>query len=410
MNSRMTKYQKNVFQLLLDKYESSKTYKWENKLNQRFSIKPDEIVSDYSGDFTDIDCVRQFNREMKELEETGLIILVQLKHSDDILKIGAIPEKIPVYYELTGREDISAVRQAQIEMYEKYKGVHKILDCFCETQIERLSNYKNAEYSKDVASNLLKLLKYIFTNTHDVMERELSIRVLSDSKLFQEKYRKRVRKILETYGEFDLDFRGFEDKEKSKIILEEFRVFSNPSYIYLKGDFEIRYRNGYVLRGYRDIPLAISSTTLDEIEKVVVLAGTIITIENLTAYNRYVRENTVLLYLSGYHNTAKQTFLKKIASDNEGISWFHFGDIDPDGYYILKNLAEKTGILFQPLYMDISYLEKYRKYCKPLEKNDVVKANSLLKNGKYCDIMEYMLENRCKLEQEIISWMEQREQ
>ena len=117
---------------------------------------------------------------------------------------------------------------------------------------------------------------------------------------------------------------------------------------------------------------------------------------------------STFIYLSGYHNTAKQRFLKKIAENNSGVSWFHFGDIDPDGYYILKNLIEKTGISFVPLYMDVQQLINCKQYCKPLEKNDMVKANSLLKFHFYDEVMEFMLANNCKLEQEIISWLYER--
>ena len=114
--------------------------------------------------------------------------------------------------------------------------------------------------------------------------------------------------------------------------------------------------------------------------------------------------HSTFIYLSGYHNSAKQKFLKKIAEYNSDVSWFHFGDIDPDGYYILKNLVEKTGIAFNPLYMDVQQLVKYKQYCKPLEKNDRTKANSLLQVHFYDTVMEFMLANNCKLEQEIISW------
>ena len=56
--------------------------------------------------------------------------------------------------------------------------------------------------------------------------------------------------------------------------------------------------------------------------------------------------------LSGYHNLAKQAFIKQIAGDNPGKQWHHFGDIDPDGFYIVENLIRGTGIDFHMVYMD----------------------------------------------------------
>ena len=132
------------------------------------------------------------------------------------------------------------------------------------------------------------------------------------------------------------------------------------------------------------------------------------TVENLTSYNRMNDNKSTFVYLSGYNNTAKQRFLKKIAEYNSGVSWFHYGVIDPDGYFILKNLVEKTGITFVPLYMDLKELKNYRQYCKPLEKNDIVEVHSLLKVHFYDEVMEFMLANNCKLEQEIIGWLNER--
>ena len=53
--------------------------------------------------------------------------------------------------------------------------------------------------------------------------------------------------------------------------------------------------------------------------------------------------------------------------------------------------------------MDVEQLRKYQKYCKNLEKNDIVKAQTLVELGFCREVMEFMLENDCKLEQEIIS-------
>lgn len=124
------------------------------------------------------------------------------------------------------------------------------------------------------------------------------------------------------------------------------------------------------------------------------------------SFNNYFDSFNFLLFLSGYHNTAKQKFLAYIFKDNPSLKWKHFGDLDPDGFYIIEHLKENTGIDFKPEYMTIEYLKKYSLYCKTMTENDNKKAVSLIKSGKYVDIMEYMIKNQCKLEQEIISWLE----
>lgn len=394
--------------MLLDVYENSVTYKGQNIKNQSFAIKPEKIFYEYNGDYTDQDEVNQFNREMQSLMEFEFVILDYERGIPVISKIKLNTNSINEIYSVLKREDITVKRNREIKMYTQYMGAHDIMDAFCKSQVERLNDYKDAKYTSDIAINILKLLKYVLGNNSDIMERELSVAVLGDTKLFEKSYKSRICSIIEEYGELELDLSVLDKKEKEKAILEEYQVFSNPSYIFFKGNVDIHYVDGNSISVTPDNPIAILSEAIARIEMIKVNSNRIVTVENLTSYNRINDNKSTFIYLSGYHNTAKQRFLKKIAENNSGVSWFHFGDIDPDGYYILKNLVEKTGIAFVPLYMDVQQLINCKQYCKPLEKNDMVKANSLLKFHFYDEVMEFMLANNCKLEQEIISWLYER--
>ena len=394
--------------MLLDVYENSVTYKGQNIKNQSFAIKPEKIFYEYNGDYTDQDEVNQFNREMQSLMEFEFVILDYERGIPVISKIKLNTNSINEIYSVLKREDITVKRNREIKMYTQYMGVHDMMDALCKSQVERLNDYKDAKYTSDIAINILKLLKYVLGNNSDIMERELSVAVLGDTKLFEKSYKSRICSIIEEYGELELDLSVLDKKEKEKAILEEYQVFSNPSYIFFKGNVDIHYVDGNSISVTPDNPIAILSEAIARIEMIKVNSNRIVTVENLTSYNRINDNKSTFIYLSGYHNTAKQRFLKKIAENNSGVSWFHFGDIDPDGYYILKNLVEKTGIAFVPLYMDVQQLINCKQYCKPLEKNDMVKANSLLKFHFYDEVMEFMLANNCKLEQEIISWLYER--
>ena len=394
--------------MLLDVYENSVTYKGQNIKNQSFAIKPEKIFYDYNGDYTDQDEVNQFNREMQSLMEFEFVLLDYERGIPVISKIKLNTNSINEIYSVLKREDITEKRKREVEMYSQYMGIHYIMDAFCKKQIERLNDYKDAKYTSDIAINILKLLKYVLENNSDIMERELSVAVLGDTKLFEKSYKSRICSIIEEYGELELGLSVLDKKEKEKVILEEYQVISNPSYVFFKGNIDIHYIDGSSISVTPDNPIAILSEAIAQIEMIKVNSNRIVTVENLTSYNRINDNKSTFIYLSGYHNSAKQRFLKKIAENNSGVSWFHFGDIDPDGYFILKNLVEKTGISFVPLYMDVKQLINYRQYCKPLEKNDMVKANSLLKVHFYDEVMEFMLANNCKLEQEIISWLNER--
>ena len=279
---------------------------------------------------------------------------------------------------------------------------------FCKTQISRIEADKKAAYPLEESANIINLLDYILSDHPEILERELSIEVLHDSKKWEKIYRTKVCKILQESGSFHEIIDGLEEtKEIYDTILENLNVYKNPSYIYFKGNAKIKFADGRIINVAQNKALALPSTEVSAIDEIDILNKSVMTVENLTSFNRVRGTNVFFLYLSGYHNSVKQILLKKIFDQNQhkNVSYYHFGDIDPDGFYILENLRKKTGIDFKPYCMDVENLEKYRNYAKPFESNDFKKAESLIALEKYVDIATYMLNNKVKLEQEIISWM-----
>ena len=237
-----------------------------------------------------------------------------------------------------------------------------------------------------------------------LLERELSILKFGDSKAFEKSYKSKVCSILRKYGNYDNRLDGIDVKsEVEHIILEEHLIFANPSYIYFKGNGTIKFNDGHQISLNNDISIGLTSDAIFEVKSIDIMDDNIVTIENLTSFNRYYTLNTFSIYLAGYHNSAKTNFLKLIYHNNSDKKWYHFGDIDPDGFYILEHLKTATGIEFKPMFMEREYLIKYKKYTKELTENDKLKARRLIERAKYVDILEYMLEYNCKLEQEIIS-------
>jgi hypothetical protein len=450
----ITKYQRKVLSLLLNKYERSKTYSGDNKVNQSFTIRPDSVFREYYSDFADSGEIRNFHQEMEELEhfsEAGVeeleyfpaecrkelelfpaaagekqghllsvdgVKLVALDWKNgEIQSIRAIVEAMPFYYRILGSESKDQLRETEKEFYIGWLGRHPVIDRFVNEQLERLESGKKASLDgrssiqRETAETVLKLVETIITNEQDILERELSIMVLSNSKTFEKYFRTRVCRFLTRYDKRwqDETWEETEDeREKQQIILEEYRVFANPSFVYLKGEGDLWFEGSpEKLHLNCEYPLALSSETLRKLKKIHIYGDKIITVENITSFNRLPAENeSFYIYLSGYHNTVKQKLLQKIYEDQEcEKQWLHFGDIDPDGFYILESLRRGTEIDIRPLWMGIEELNAYVGYGKTLEDNDRIKAKNLLSNGKYEDVMRYMLENDLKLEQEIISWM-----
>lgn len=399
---KLTVNQKKLLNALLDKYERSKTYEGTNLVSQNFAVEPVTIWPEYVSDFANIEYIKDFEAEMRYLQVANLITMQE--KDGVIVKILACNDKLSDYYDLLQRQRKSDIIQEQIAFFEKWKKLDKtLIVSFCNDQIERIEKGKKPDYTIEVCEKLLQILNYILDNTEELLERELSILLLADSKAFGVKYRSRICKILCTYMDFSEKLMGVDDaREQEKIVLEEFKVYTNPSYVYLKGKMELCFTDGRSIQLDSE-PMALSSNLIKKLVSINVKEACIVTIENLTSFHRVNEENCAYIYLAGYHNSEKQALLRRISKENPQKKWYHFGDIDPDGFYILEHLIEGTKIDFEPIHMDVRMLKKYDVYCKELSMQDKVKAKNLIAKQKYSETLQYMLDHNCKLEQEIIS-------
>ena len=408
----LSDYQNKILEKLLDKYERSKqNYDSTEKL-RAIMIKPTDIYKDYDSDYSDIDEQSEFETDISELVNE---VYITIRRKEKIIsRIVLNVDSLDKIYTLMKREPRKLAIQNEINLYKEWIGKNELISCYCTHQIELLKNSKTAKYKIKVAENLLRLLEFVLSNRQMILERELSIAVFGDTKIFEKEYRNKLLYVLKTYGNYnDLiseieEEKGNEKEEREEIehsILEELNIYSNPKYVYFKGCAEITFEDGNSYKLSSDIPIALPMDKLNTIKSFMISDSAIMTVENLASYNRIYEKDYFVIYLAGYHNIAKQSLIKLIASQNDVKEWYHFGDIDPDGFLILENLKKKTGINFKPVYMSINELKKYEKYTKKLEDNDTTKAQGLINKGLYVDIMEYMLKNNVKLEQEIVSWM-----
>lgn len=398
----LTFNQRKALNVLLDKFERSKTYEGTNLVAQTFTAIPTAIWEEYTSDFAEVEQIKDFEADMEYLEKQGLLTVK--RKEGEIIRLVACRERLPEYYDILQRKPKKDAVQEQLDFYRAWseKG-NMLIASYCREQIELISSGRKAAYTLDIAEKLLQLVEYLFTNEEELLERELSMIVLSDSKEFETKYRTKICRLLCTYMDFDGKLEGIDNaREREKVILEEFNIYVNPSYVYLKGQVNIGLKNGGQLV-IGEAPLALSSELIKQIASITVGSRRIVTVENLTSFHRVNAPENTYIYLAGYHNTEKQSLIKRIAEENPGKEWFHFGDIDPDGFYILEHLKHGAGIDIAPLLMGAEQLERYEKYCKPLNENDLVKANSLMQKGCYVDVLQYMLCHNCKLEQEIVS-------
>lgn len=395
--------QRTVLELLLDKYERSKTYTGDNLRKQNFSIRPEAVCKNYRDNFANISEISDFEQDMQVLEREGLVRLIE--GNGEIKSMEAIDEKIPEYYEILDRKEKKNLLSQEKELYKSYLGKNAVLDGFCRNQLAKLEKGNKPDYPKEKAEKLLTLGLFILQNNEEFLERELSILFFGDTKIFEKSYRAAICRLLEKYGDYQGKLFGVSDaREKELVLLGEYNISANPSYIYVKGEGEFTLGNGNVLCITPEYPIAFSSEAINNMKKFSIKSPKVMTIENLTSFHRMHDENTSYIYLSGYHNTLKKYFIMSLAKEKPELKWYHFGDLDPDGFCILEHLKRETGIDFEPFHMGLEDLKEFQEYGKGLNEIDRKKAYTLMGAGLYCRELTYMLNENIKLEQEIIGW------
>ena len=414
-------WKEQLLSKLLDQYEKSVTYAGENKVKQVFSVKPSDIFKGYNKDFLPPEQLfqeKEFERLIRQMESEGLIHVVP-PNTGILRQICAVPERWEDYYACLNRTEKNILKKRLEEVYHRFCQCD-LLEAYGKEKLQTLKNSRarkldEKKVEKEITEaeaiwNLVQFLKENQEKQRTTLEREMSEAVLHDSKQWEKIYRKKVCGILEHTGWYDEPLAELEEeRERQTALLEEFYIYSNPAYIYLKGDARICLEDGRELRIYHDLPMSIPFETFQKAKSIHIRDAALMTVEKLTSCHRLEREHIFYLFLSGYHTRTKQALLQRIARENPGLSWYHFGDLDPDGLAIAGHLIRKTGLPFQLCAMGVQELQRFQTYAKPLEAPDRAKAEAMIKQGSsYAGILRYMLEHNCKLEQEIISWQETR--
>lgn len=414
----MNQYEKKILNQLLDAYEKSSLYRGDNKrtVTISFGFQKKTIPEYFDENSLDYE---EIHGTIKQLEARGFIEIVwkykKENHIIDkvILRETALPE---IYRYVKRTAKLSQVENIE-EIFKIWseKAETPIVTSFLNRMQERMKQHKSIKEYMDIsnpeeAEELIRTIGLVERNHEDCFVREFSIRNFRDSKKFETLIGRVCRIIREENSEFE----GLENDE----ILAEFQIYLTPGYVYLKGNVNIELESedesqvtkkekinvenfqnglGFALDRIKSQTLAITSEP-GQIEK-------IFTIENLTTFFRFQEKNSLIIYLGGYHNSVRRNLLKKIYGTFPGTEYYHFGDIDAGGFQIYNHLKEKTGIPFEMYKMDVTTLQKYQDFGKPLSENDKKRLKyifnqSTLESQK--EVIQYMLKVNLKLEQECI--------
>lgn len=415
------KFQKKVLEYLLDSYEKSKTFQGENQVKQSFSVQIGKLFPRYRDD-AEYDYFCQVNEAMEELNAAELVTL-ESERNGVLRKVVLNTKRLDACYEYVGRTPRRQEQEALLRIWEELSEEQarkssasdesKVSECFLPlrryiaTQYLRIEKNQNVEYySHDLREyrELLVAAEAVLMNREEIFIRNFSMQMFHDSKRM-EQLASKLAALLFQYGEFE---------EKSSV-LEECGIVHTPTYVMMKGNARLTLGSQELDLSLLQGDIALSTESLKSLRDIVVLGARVVTIENLTSFHDYPEGEDFVIYLGGFHNQVKRDFLLYLYERNREKEYRHFGDIDAGGFYILEHLKRKTGIDFRSLDMDIKTLQRYREDRKPLTENDrrrLVQLKEELderrrrdeKTEDYRDVIDYMLEQDCKLEQEAIRY------
>ena len=417
----MDRQQRKVLEHLLDSYERSRTFRGDNQVNQSFSVSIGKVFPKYNDD-AEYDYFCQMNESMEELCAEGLVSLVYRKKGV-LKKITLNLDRLDVCYEMLGRMPRRREQEELVRIWDDFcqgdelgrqneSGQEQLLPLVKYIAAQRLRVEKNLNveyYNHDLAEyrELLLAAKAVLENQEEIFIRNLSIQLFHDSKRM-EQLKNKVEALLYQYGEY----------QERDSALEECGIVHTPTYVMMKGNGRIRI--GRKRRsGEQEIDLslmegdiALSTESVKNLKAVMVMGKRVVTVENLTSFHDYSTEDDFVVYLGGFHNKVKRDFLLYLYRRNPEKEYRHFGDIDAGGFYILEHLKKKTGIPFRSLYMDTRTLQRYREDRKPLTENDrrrllqlkeeLAERTQHEETEDYGDVISYMLDKNCKLEQEAV--------
>lgn len=417
-------YQKQVLNGLLNKYEKSSLSRGTNQVRVHISYPITKRAMPEYFDETST-AYATIHEQLESLEEKGWIELVwQGGHEGHILEKCVLnPEHLEEIYTFLGRMPRQERERIFLEECRKIRQELKIdsqrdLSAFLtyiEARVERgesIAQYASLDDPKGF-EGLCRMVYGILTNEEECFLREFSIRIFHDSKAAEKELGKACRVIREFSDDASLE------ELTNDELLAEYMIYRNPSWIMMKGSgrLTIGGNSGDVIN-LAQIPggFAVTDESVPHIHWIREgnsAAPAVLTIENLTTFHRWNLPEldghpVICLYLGGYVNSIRRTFLKGIYRTFPDAAYLHFGDIDCGGFRIWHHLVQSTGIPFKPFLMGPEVLRRYLPECRPLSDTDRNTLKKMLNDPAYSEIRPSLLEMQetgRKLEQECVEFL-----
>lgn len=395
-------YEEKILTFLVENYRKSKKDTGDNKTNRRTQLKPEKLYRKYNTNDGDFGEISKINQAVEQLSKRGFVTSEAETFGTQLKCIYLVDEQIQEIEKYLAEQYGYISKDAKIKKLQKLIDRYQDASSICNQECRKLAacmENRKIPSNIDELDDILKAIAFIEENQEELYMREVSVKVYGDSKFFENETLQSVCRILSDYSD-----RNRENELPDEILLD-YHIAKEPQKLCIKGKVVIHISGKEVdVSGFTE-GVEFLASDLARIQSVSILASAFMTIENRTSYLRYRDDNVVTFYLGGYANRYQRDFLRLVHASNPQVRYKHFGDIDAGGFWIHHNLCDITGVKFELFGMSVRELQnrEYAMCLHQLSSNDRVRLLELGMMEPYVEVVNYMLEQGVKLEQEIVS-------
>ena len=302
-------YEKDILKRLLDIYERRGAFDKDASSLRAIQLEVKKVYPEYLNRYNH-EVYKDVNYSIDALCIKGLVV-AEKNNSGQYSKIKLNVSTVTECYKKLKRMSIPEQCENVTKVLVLYRNCEwPLLQTVINDWLVQLTEYKklpyDLKYDSKRVDDILRVLQAILKLSTETYIRNFSTALFKDSKRFQKEFRSTIESILFDYTD--------EVVEKDKI-LGFYNLYENPTYVLIKGNVVIQFAASVIDVEELQDGIALPNASLENIRKIEVKAGKVVTVENLTTYHDLDEKDAVHIYLGGYHNHSKQILLEKIYAD-----------------------------------------------------------------------------------------------
>ncbi len=440
-------YQESIINLLLDKYEQSRHFRGEARVNRKVALRFNK--RDYPlYDIESVEVKEAIHHAALTLQKRGLITVEWMKYetgnimSRVFLNLKMLSEAY-AFVHRKGKEEILGEMHRELE---KLKGCVKTpwIKGFCASMLQEIEGKKGFPKYLPRDEGDFRLLPATLRGIEEkgedeLLERIFSRRFLGGSKEFERKMRSRLVTIVRN---FLLNGRDMADED----VLEYIGLIKTSEDLSFCGPLTILLHGQRIDFSPFCYGASMNTEMIRNFEVAELPVRRVLTIENKAAYLEYIKKpaqaaaafpesalkstpdstltfpketgqmgQELVVYLAGFYSPVKRLFLEKIydylrEQSDPAPPWisdafYHWGDLDAGGFQIFVHLKSLIPEL-RPLHMDTATLKENARFGDSFDDRYRKQLLRLLGQEDYAvfyDVINAMLQSGIRLEQEALA-------